>query len=90
MTMQLVVSPGGELRCIYAEAIDLATLGTMTICRGSYVEPDSSGRWFADLRLNQGPVLGPFTMRSQALAAEEQWLVSHWLTAAKTETSSAE
>ena len=26
-----------------------------------------------------GPVLGPFNMRSQALAAERRWLEKHWL-----------
>jgi hypothetical protein len=81
MTMQLLVSPAGEVRCVYGEAIDLAALGSLSIRRGSFVEPDSSGRWFADLTINQGPVLGPFSTRTLAIAAEEQWLASHWLTA---------
>jgi hypothetical protein len=80
MTMQLVISPAGELRCIYGEAVDLAALGKLTIRRGSYVEPDPSGQWFADMAPIQGLVLGPFATRSLALAAEEQWLMSHWLT----------
>ena len=86
MTMQLVISPCGEVRCMYGEAIDLAAFGEMAIRRGSYVEPDSSGRWFADLAATNGPMLGPFLTRSLALAAEEQWLANHWLTAAKIET----
>lgn len=78
--MQLIVMPGGEIHCIYGENIDLPQLGSLAIRRGSHVEPDSVGKWLADLGPVNGPVLGPFASRSQALAAEEDWLVAHWLT----------
>jgi hypothetical protein len=77
--MQLLVLLGGEVRCVYGETIDLAQLGSLTIRRGSHVEPDSAGQWLADLGPIHGPVLGPFASRSQALAAETDWLVAHWL-----------
>lgn len=32
------------------------------------------GTWWADLTPVEGPVLGPFTKRSEALAAEAEWL----------------
>jgi hypothetical protein len=77
--MQLVVEPGGTVRCIYEEAIDLHALGTPTISRASHVEPDGQGRWLADLSPVGGPVLRPFDHRSQALDAERQWLEGHWI-----------
>jgi len=79
--MQLFIAAGGAVRCVYGEAIDLAALGTPEICRASHVEPVGHGQWQADLGPVAGPVLGPFSKRSQALAAEEQWLETHWLVA---------
>ncbi len=77
--MQLIISPEGSMRCIYAEMIDLAQLGRLTISRGSHVEPDEAGHWLADLAPVGGPRLGPFPHRSDALIAEAEWLDSHWL-----------
>jgi hypothetical protein len=77
--MQLFIQPSGQIRCLYGEAIELARLGRLAIRRGSHLEPDKQGRWFADLAPCDGPVLGPFTQRSEALAAEERWLNEHCL-----------
>ena len=77
--MELVIAPGGELRCIYDELIDLAAIGPLSMSRASYVEPTADGRWTADLSPVGGPVLGPFSLRSQALGAEQSWLAANWL-----------
>ena len=77
--MQLLISTRGIVRCLYCEAIDLTLLGTPQIRRGSHVEPIADGRWCADLGPVSGPVLVGFTSRSQALAAEEAWLLAHRL-----------
>ena len=77
--MQLVIEPGGAVRCIYSETIDLSRLGSPCITRASHVEPDHEGQWFADLSPIGGPRLGGFAQRSQALAAEQAWLEVHWL-----------
>jgi hypothetical protein len=77
--MQLVIGPAGQVRAIYSEDFDLATLGPLAIARASAVEPGGDGRWHADLRPLLGPVLGPFPRRSEALAAELAWLERHWL-----------
>ena len=77
--MDLVVGPGGGVRAIYAEAIDLAAIGRPTIVRASHVEPGPDGLWLADMTPMDGPVLGPFALRSEALAAEHAWLEAHWL-----------
>ena len=77
--MELVIGAGGGVRCLYGEAIDLTALGRLAIERASRVEPDLQGRWLADLAPVGGPVLGPFNLRSEALAAEAEWLSEHWL-----------
>ena len=77
--MQLVVAPDGRVRAIYSEEIALDALGRTSIARASTVEPDGEGRWRADLGPVRGPVLGPFSGRGEALAAEVAWLERHWL-----------
>jgi hypothetical protein len=78
--MQLVIKPNGFVRCVYDETIDLRQLGHLQVQRGSTVEPDEAGNWFADLAIVKGPTLGPFPHRSEALTAEREWLECHWLT----------
>ena len=77
--MEIMISPKGDARCIYSEDIDLARLGEVDVVRASHVEPDTHGKWWADLSPVGGPSLGPFDRRSQALAAEADWLRTHWL-----------
>lgn len=80
MTMQIVIKPDGNARCIYSEQLNLTALGRVSIRRGSHVEPtDDRSRWTADLTPVNGPILGPFNRRSGALRAEFRWLESHWL-----------
>ena len=77
--MELLIAASGQVRCIYSEEIDLAVLGTLSISRGSHVEPDENGQWLVDLSPVGGPKLGPFAARSVALAEEVAWLSRHWL-----------
>ena len=72
--MELVVGCDGGVRCIYDEALDLRELGKLQITRASHVEPDRDGFWFADMGPVEGPVLGPFRNRTEALQAERGWL----------------
>ena len=76
--MELVIEANGNVRCVYAEAVDLTQLGRINIRRGSHVEPQIKG-WTADLSPVGGPVLGPFRRRSEALSAEVRWLEEYWL-----------
>ena len=85
--MQLVVDPNGAIRCVYDEQLDLQALGHVNIQRGSHVEPTADGQWLADLSPVSGPVLGPFGLRTLALAAERQWLEEHWLTSTDSHTA---
>jgi len=47
----------------------------LQITRASHVEPDRDGFWWADMGPVDGPVLGPFKRRSDALASERFWLL---------------
>jgi hypothetical protein len=73
--MELVVDAGGDVRCIYDEALDLREIGKLQITRASHVEPDRDGFWWADMGPVDGPVLGPFRNRTEALGAERGWLL---------------
>ena len=71
--MLIRIDAHGDMRCLYTEALPLAALGMLSIRRASHVEPADDG-WYADLSPLNGPKLGPFEMRSQALHAEETWI----------------
>ena len=77
--MELLVTPTGGIRCVYGEDVNLHQLGRLSIQRGSHVEPTADGQWTADLSPVDGPVVGPFSSRTGALAAEHIWLLEHWL-----------
>ncbi len=72
--MNLLVDSHGGIRCLYGESIDLNALGRVTIQRVSSVEPDNTGRWWADLKIMGGPRLGPYVRKSEALEAEIAWI----------------
>ncbi len=77
--MELLITPEAMIRCLYDETLELTALGTPQIQRGSHVEPTADGNWTADLSPVSGPLLGPFSRRSEALGAEVVWLEQHWL-----------
>jgi len=55
---------------VYGEELDLRELRRLQITRASHVEPDKDGFWWADMGPVDGPVLGPFKNRTEALGAE--------------------
>jgi hypothetical protein len=75
--MELVVDAVGDVRCVYGEELDLREIGKLQITRASHVEPDRDGCWWADMGPVEGPVLGPFKTRTEALGAERGWLAIH-------------
>jgi hypothetical protein len=77
--VELVINSSGDIRCVYGEEVNLSELGRLSIQRGSHVEPTADGQWTADLSPVQGPQLGPFDCRTQALEAEVAWLNQYWL-----------
>jgi len=80
--MELVVDAEGTVRCIYGEELVLREFGKLQITRASTVEPDRDGYWWADIGPVDGPVLGPFKNRTEALQAEREWLVGQIVEAA--------
>ena len=78
-TAELIIGLGGSVRMIYSELVEPHALGEPIIERGSHVEPDQNGFWWADLTPVNGPRLGPYHMRSKAIAAEIAWLREFWL-----------
>ena len=79
--MELVIASTGLALAIYDEAFEFAALGRVSIQRASHVEPNAEGEWLADLAPVGGPVLGPFSKPTDAMAAETAWLRAYWLTA---------
>lgn len=73
----VIIQPNGDITTLYQEVLNLAALGDQQIERASQVEPDAQGRWWAQIL--DGPLLGPFSLRSEALAAEVDWLITHRL-----------
>jgi len=79
--MVVVIDPTGTVTTLYTELFHLAALGAQNITRASHVEPDADGHWFAHIL--DGPTLGPFPRRSDALTAEVAWLTEHRLVASR-------
>lgn len=80
---QVVVSADGRIRFIWDDQLaGLLELGAAEVRRASHVDPAhcSCGQttsvlgWTADLWPVGGPVLGPFALHAEALAAERQWI----------------
>ena len=68
----------GRITFVYDDAIaDLLEVGQGEVRRASHVEPAPGGGWTADMGPVDGPVLGPFPLRADALTAERVWLTEH-------------
>ncbi len=76
-SLTLLVSRSGEICGLYHDQIPWRQFGPCAIRRASHVEPTETGDWLADLSPVNGPLLGPFTTRIEALAAEQEWLSEH-------------
>lgn len=76
MTEMIVkITPTGQVQFIWDDRLrKLFDEGEGTITRASHVEPTTDGLWTADLSPVEGPTLGPFDTRKEALAAEISWL----------------
>ncbi len=53
--------------------IDPSSLGSSTIKRQGVITT-IDGKWFADMFLCGGPVIGPFSSRAETTQAEISWL----------------
>lgn len=74
-SVDIVIRAGGRAEFIYSDAArPFMGAGPAVVRRASHVEPDANGNWTADLSPVSGPVLGPFALRQDALAAEMAWI----------------
>ena len=70
--MLIVIAPDGTLQMIYEDDLaELLSAGPFETERASHVEPAEGGGWSATM-VTSGKVLGPFSLRREALAAEAQ------------------
>jgi|TARA_R110000824_G_scaffold21078_4_gene78841 hypothetical protein len=85
MSEEVVLTFGdrGSVQFVYEDAENafgsdisyLLDAGKFVTERASHVEPGIEPlAWTADMRPMAGPVLGPFTLRREALKAEREWL----------------
>jgi len=76
---EILIAPDGTVRVIYSDALAplLAGLGDVKTARASHVEPARCWGWCADMSPVDGPMLGPFQLRDDALKAEAAWLREH-------------
>jgi predicted GIY-YIG superfamily endonuclease len=67
-----------KIKAIYDDRLRfIQSIGDVEIKRASHVEPQGT-KWIADMSPSNGPVLGPFDTRSQALKEEQEWLIKSW------------
>jgi hypothetical protein len=72
--MIISIDKHGHVRGVYSDDFPWRELGKLRIQRASHLEPDHLGLWWADLSLSNGPKIGPFARRADAIAAEVRWL----------------
>ena len=69
------LNDNGDLVYIYDDSLSfLQDLGKASVRRASHVEPTEDGKWTADMSPVNGPVLGPFPLRKDALESEVEFL----------------
>lgn len=73
----------GTIKFIYDDDVfeTLKVLGPSSIRRASHVEPipNTNGLWYSDMSPVDGPELGPFLSRDEALKAEREWIETNVL-----------
>ena len=73
--MKINIAKDGTIKFVYTDKLrSLLEEGVAKVKRASHVEPTADNKWQVDLSLVNGPLLGPFTLREEALAAEVEWL----------------
>ncbi len=79
--MKITFEVDGRVKFIYDDTLaEVAQeVGELSVQRASHVEPCPSNHrlWQADMSPVNGPLLGPFNSRSEALLAETVWLNNH-------------
>lgn len=81
MEYDVFIRPDGTICALYYDELKpLLECGDAEVKRASHVDPemtDSGLKWFVDLAPSDGPKLGPFETRADAIDAEIQWLTEN-------------
>lgn len=82
--MKFIVNPDGSIELIHKDDVNqmFDNPTVVDIKRASHVEPtikDGKVSWFSDMTPVNGPVLGPFDNREEALKEEVTWLENNYL-----------
>ena len=73
----LEIAPDGTLQFLWDDSLaPLLELGEGSLERASHIEPHGT-EWIANLSPVDGPTLGAFPLRNDALIAERDWLQQH-------------
>ena len=75
--IKVLIDSQGRIKYLHSDEMNSLRerLGSFTIRRASNVDPDEAGNWYADLAPVEGPHLGSFDTRAEALGAEAEWLL---------------
>ncbi len=74
-SVELLVQPDGNIRCLYTDLIDLSALGTLHVNRASHVEFNDSDQTWSVRLADTGEVIGKgFKTRTEALEFEVNYL----------------
>jgi hypothetical protein len=84
MEVDIVILADGTVKFLYYDELKpLLSIGNVDVRRASHVDPErlENGdlKWFADLSPVNGPKLGPFETRNEAIDAEVVWLTENYL-----------
>lgn len=77
-----ILADGTVNYIFYDDIKPLVDIGPTVINRASHVDPEMSVegvKWYADLHPVDGPKLGPFDTREEAIVAEVKWLDENYL-----------
>lgn len=77
-----ILSDGTVNFLYYDELKPLLAIGDVDVARASHVDPEKTLdglKWFANLAPVNGPKLGPYETRTEAITGEIDWLTENYL-----------
>lgn len=81
---EVVILSDGSVKFLYYDELKpLLDIGDVHVSRASHVDPERTAeglKWFCDLSPVNGPKLGPFETRAEAIEEEVKWLSANYLT----------
>lgn len=80
---EIFILADGTVKFLYYDELKpLLEIGNVVVSRASHIDPANTTeglKWHADLSPVNGPKLGPFETRDEAISAEIEWLTENYL-----------